>query len=388
MPKKSLLIYLLGFGLILCSCTVSVSQQPSVTPSLQAAVTLASPVSTEVNATQPENAPGFPTPYTIPVIWSNLNLTGKLIFPASMSDGVNNFMVIQELDLVTGGIQTVFQSVPDGWIDSAVVSPDYKQVVMAYSTPALQQGTNFTPLALFTIPMDGSQPPQQLFPLPLKDDQEFEPVWSPDGKYLFFVLANNGLPPEEPNQRYPIFQIYRAAYPDGQPEKLLDKAYWPRLSADGSRLIYVSENPDDGTNKLFVANNDGSNPQQIVFTGANAPTIIDAPMFLPDGKSILFSAPTPVQSSTSLWLDWLLGVSVASAHNIPSEWWTVPVGGGSVTQLTQIQAASLYASISPDNRYIASFSGNGIFVMNPDGTNLTMIISNNGGNAGTVNWIP
>lgn len=259
---------------------------------------------------------------------------------------------------------------------------------MNRSLAALQQGAAFRPLALFSIPADGSQPPQQLFPLPLKDDQYFEPVWSPDGKYIYFVLVNNGVPPEEPNQRYPIYQIFRAAYPGGQPEKILEKAYWPRLSADGSHLIYVSENPDDGTNKLFVANSDGSNPQQIILTGTNVPTIIDTPMFLPDGKTILFSAPTPVQSSTSPWLDWIMGVTVASAHNIPSDWWSVPLGGGAVTQLTQIQAASLYASISPDKRYIASYSGDGVFVMNPDGTNLTMLMSNIGGNPGTVNWIP
>ena len=77
-----------------------------------------------------------------------------------------------------------------------------------------------------------------------------------------------------------------------------------------------------------------------------------------------------------------------SAHNIPSEWWSVPVGGGPVSQLTHIQAPVLYASISPDNRYIASFSVEGVFVMKPDGTNLTMMVDNIGGNLGTVNWIP
>ena len=171
---------------------------------------------------------------------------------------------------------------------------------MAYNPPGSQPGATFTPLALFSLPMDRSQPPQQLFPLPLKDDQEFEPVWSPDGNYLYFVLVNNAVPPDEPNQHFPIDQIYRAAYPDGQPEKILDKAYWPRLSADGSRLVYVSENPDDGTNKLFVANTDGSNPQQIALSGVDVPNIIDAPIFSPDGKTILFSAPTPVQSRPPL----------------------------------------------------------------------------------------
>ncbi len=232
------------------------------------------------------------------------------------------------------------------------------------------------------------EPPRELVPLPIKDDQFIEPVWSPDGKYVYYVLVNLGLPPVDANQHYPIDQIFRVAYPGGQPEALLDKAYWPRLSEDGSRLIYVSENVNDGTNKLFVANNDGSNPQQITLTGANAPTILDAPIFLPDGKNILFSAPTPAQPSTLSWLDRLFGVIHASAHTIPSDWWTVPVNGGAVTQLTHIQVASLYATISPDNQLIASYSGDGVFVMKPDGTNLTMLLSNTGGTAGTVNWIP
>ena len=381
MQKRYILLPLLAFVLILSSCTVATSPQ--------VAGTLPAPVpTTDNNATQPVTVSGVPTPHNIPVTWSDLKLTGKLIFIVSTSDGNNSFMDLQALDLSTGGIRTIFQSEPNGWIDSAVISPDHKQIVTAYSTPSLQQGSTFLPLALFSMPMDGSQPPQQLFPLPLKDDQYFEPVWSPDGKYLYFVLVNNGVPPAEPNQHYPVDQIYRAAYPGGRPEKILDKAYWPRLSADGSQLIYVSENPDDGTNKLFVANSDGSNPHQIVLTGANAPNIIDAPIFLPDGKTILFSAPTPPQSSASPWLDRLFGVIEASAHNIPSEWWSVPISGGAVTQLTHIQAASLYASISPDNQYIGCFSGDGVFVMNPDGTSLTMLLGNTGGNAGTVNWIP
>jgi len=114
----------------------------------------------------------------------------------------------------------------------------------------------------------------------------------------------------------------------------------------------------------------------------------DAPMFLPDGKNILFSAPSPPQSSVIPWLDWLFGARSASAHTLSSEWWSVSVSGGAITQLTHIQTPGLYASISPDNRTIVSFSTNRIFVMNPDGTDLTMLISDTGGNMGTVNWIP
>ena len=380
MKRRYFLIFPLACALILNSCTIVTSPQ--------AVSTMATSAPANNIAAQPSTSAGFPTPYSIPITWSSLNLTGKLIFVVNTATTTDTYMDIQELDLHSGGITTLFQSVSNGWIDSAVISPDHKEIVMSYSTPTLQQGATFTPMALFSFPLDGSQPPHQLFPLPLKDDQDIEPVWSPDGKYLYFVLVNNGVPPAEPNQHYPIYQIYRMAYPDGQPQLIMDRAYWPRLSADGSRLIYVSENPDDMTNKIFVANNDGSNPQQIVLSGPNATNIIDAPIFLPDEKSILFSAPPAVQSRAIPWLDRLFGVIEASAHTIPSDWWSVPATGGAPTQLTHIQAASLYAAISPDNRTIASYSGDGMFVMNPDGTNLTMILNNTGGNMGTVNWIP
>ncbi len=381
MRKRFFLIPALVLALVLTSCTVATGPQP--------AATLSPAVSSAPIATQPGTTSGPSAPDKIPVTWSALHLTGKLIFVVSASDANSNLVMdVQQLDLGTGGITTLFQTPPDGYIDSAVVSPDHKTLVMSYAPPGSQPGATFTPLALFSMPMDGSQAPQQLFPVPLTGDQDFEPVWSPDGKYLYFVLVNNAVAPAEPNQHYPIDQIYRAAYPNGQPEKLLEKAYWPRLSSDGTRLIYVSENPDDGTNKLFVSNSDGSSPQQIMLSGPNAPNIVDAPMFLPDGKTILFSAPTPPQSSLSPWVDWLLGVIPVSAHNIPSEWWSAPAGGGAVTQLTHIQAASLYASISPDKNFIASFSGDGVFVMEPDGSNLTMMVTDTGGNMGTVNWIP
>jgi len=381
MQRRVSLIMLLALALFLTGCTVATGPQ--------SAATLPPAVSSAPVATQPGTTSGSSAPDKIPVIWSALHLTGKLIFVVSASDSnANLVMDVQQLDLGTGGIKTIFQTPPDGYIESAVVSPDNKTLVMSYAPPASQPGATFTPLALFSMPADGSQAPQQLFPVPLTGDQDIEPVWSPDGKYIYYVLVNNAVPPAEPNQHYPIDQIYRAAYPGGQPEKILEKAYWPRLSADGSQLIYVSENPDDGTNQLFVANSDAIHPHQIALSGVNAPTIIDAPIFLPDGKTILFSAPTPVQPAASRWLDRLLGVIDVSAHNIPSEWWSVPVSGGAVTQLTHIQAASLYASISPDKRTIASFSGDGVFVMNPDGSELTMMVTGTGGNLGTVNWIP
>ncbi len=189
------------------------------------------------------------------------------------------------------------------------------------------------------------------------------------------------------SQKFPLYEIWRMGYPGGVPSLLVKNAYWPRLSPDGSRLVYVAQDPNDGTNQLFMSAPDGSNPQEVMLSGPVIPTIIDAPLMLPDGRTILFSAPPPAHATAPGWLDWLMGVQVASAHNVISEWWSVPVSGGVPAQLTHIQASSLYGSISAD-QHVYSFSGDGIFVMQPDGTGLTSIVSDVGGVAGTVNWIP
>jgi Tol biopolymer transport system component len=262
-------------------------------------------------------------------------------------------------------------------------------LVMSYMPPRDDPSTPYPgQQLLFTMPLDGSQPPQLLFPPPGSGDQYYQPVWSPDGKYIYFSHADLNAPPKEQGQHYPDYEVLRMAYPGGQPEKIADQAFWPRLSDDGARLAYVTLNPMDGTNQLFVANPDGSGARQVALNGQYVPPIIDAPFFPPGDQLILYSAVTPTQSSKPNWLERILGILVASAHTVPSDWWSVPIGGGTPTQITHIAAVGLYASLSPDKTHIVSYSGDGLFLMNQDGTGLTILVGNSGGLAGTVSWIP
>jgi Tol biopolymer transport system component len=176
------------------------------------------------------------------------------------------------------------------------------------------------------------------------------------------------------------------SYPQGQTEKIADNAFWPRISSDSTRLVYVSIHPDSGKNELYVANADGSDAQRIVLSGSSIPEIIDAPIFSPDGRSIIFSAPPPPQAYQPNWFEKLMGIQVVKAHEIPSDWWSVPVTGGEPTRLTQLQTIRLFASLSPDKKHIASLSGEGIFIMDQQGTNLTQLLFEPGV-SGTVNWI-
>jgi hypothetical protein len=117
------------FALMVCSCSIEINQTPQVSPS---------PEIEEIPAAVPTDS--LPTTQ-IPVTWSHLNLTGKLVYISSRNN--DNLVVssIQMLDLMTGDISTLF-SVSDAWIYYATL-PEAKNpghhlcASCAANTPAL-----------------------------------------------------------------------------------------------------------------------------------------------------------------------------------------------------------------------------------------------------------
>ena len=376
MKKDSYLKGVLLFVLILSACSIDVAQPVVATPSLEIGPNPPTQAGGADNGAPPVGGT------SVPVTWAGLDLTGKLLFASAPLTSVTPINV-QTLDLITGEVETVFTTTGDAWVYYMTISPDGKQLIMSYAPPSA--GAIPSSRALYTMPADGTTQPQLLFDPPTADDHYIHVEWSPDGQYIYYVHYNNAEP--GPGELYPSYELFRMVYPDGQPESVAQKAFWPRISADSSKLVYVSLDPATGLNELFVANADGSNAQKINFSGAYLPGVIDAPLFSADGNSILFSAPPPPQAYQPNWLDRLMGVQVAKAHAIPSDWWSVPVTGGELTRLTQIQTINLFASISPDQARLASVSGEGLFAMNWDGSNITQLLFNPG-ITGTVSWLP
>lgn len=374
--KLSLTLYCLLI-LTMFGCSIDLAQPVLSTPSLEVG-----PIPPTVPGGEGNTTPSAEK-MTVPVTWAGLNLTGSLVYANTSLTNVTPIS-IQTLDLITGEIKTIFTTTGDAWVFYMTIFPDGNQLVMSYAPPSV--GTEIPSRALYTMPVDGTTPPQLLVQPPTPDDHYIQAEWSPDGKYLYYVHYNNK-ERERQGDLYPAYELFRMAYPDGPPELIADKAFWPRMSADSSKLVYVSLDPASGTNELFAANADGSDPQKITLSGSTLPGIIDAPIFSPDGTSILFSAPPPPQAYQPNWFEQLMGVQVAKAHSIPSDWWSVPVTGGEITRLTQIQTINLFASISPDQNRLASVSGEGLFVMDWDGSNLTQILFDPGV-SGTVSWVP
>ena len=387
---RSTLHGVLMIGLTLSSCTIDLSQSSEIVPpQATATLSLASPaLATPSLESPPDLNPVNTSPAiistSIPVTWSALDLTGSLIYISPPVAGKGSFFnSIRKLDLLTGEIRTIFTTTGNDWIYFLSVSPDADQLIMSY-LPAAEAGT-LPNRALYQLPLDGTAPPQLLFSAPTPEDHYIHAEWSPDGKYIYYSHLNYTI--RLANGIDPVYDIFRMSYPEGQSEKIVDYAFWPRISSDSTRLVYVAIDPETAKNELYVANADGSDARRIVLSGSSVPNIIDAPVFSPDGSSIIFSAPPPVQAYRPTWWDKLMGVQVAKAHEIPSDWWSVPVEGGTPTQLTQLQTIRLFASLSPDGRHIASLSGEGIFVMDQMGLNLTQLLFEPGV-AGTVSWVP
>ncbi|HTX91871.1 MAG TPA: hypothetical protein VMC09_11720, partial [Anaerolineales bacterium] len=217
MSRRRLLLSLITLTVLLDGCTVDISQQVYPTPiALPPASTVAVPNSGPTSlATTP-----------IPAIWSGMNLSGRLVYLTGFQENSNPYIRLQSLDLASGLVTTLYQTPPIWWISAAAVSPDEKVVALSYATP-----TNYP--ALYLMPLDSSSAPVPLFSPPTKDDEYIEPVWSPDGKYIYFAHTNFGSPPKKSGQLFPVFDIERIAYPKGAPEQVLTDAYWPRLSSDG-----------------------------------------------------------------------------------------------------------------------------------------------------------
>ena len=377
--KIYLLVWSLIFALAFSSCSIQV-EQPTVATPASTSESISPTVSSGGNSPQTN----IVTTTQVPVTWGDLSLSGRLVYINGTSVDNVFSLQIQVLNLATGEVTTIFNAPKYSWIYYITVSPDNTQVVMSYSPPP---GDNPVDQDLYIMPLDGSQAPKLLFTPPTKEDDYAEVEWSPDGKYIYFTHVNFQITPQ-PDQIYPLYEIYRMSFPDGKPEKVAEKAFWPKVSSDSSHMAYISVDLFLRENKLYIADSNGKNAHEVVLKGQQIPEVKDAPIFSPDGQILIFSAPVPVQSYQPNWFDKLMGVRIARAHNVPSEWWSVPVTGGTITQLTNIQTTNLFASFAPDGKHIASHSTSGIFVMKPDGSQLTMLVPNPQAVPGTVSWIP
>jgi serine/threonine protein kinase/Tol biopolymer transport system component len=113
--------------------------------------------------------------------------------------------------------------------------------------------------------------------VPANDLEIVEPVFSPDGNYIFYVSAMRGLG-----------TLYQVSTLGGESKKILtDIDSGVAFSPDGKRIAFKRHNPNEGGDSIFIANADGTGLEQFIHTkeiGYDKFTGID---WSPDNEAIL-----------------------------------------------------------------------------------------------------
>ena len=94
--------------------------------------------------------------------------------------------------------------------------------------------------------------------------------------------------------------------------------------------------------------------------------------------------PQTSQAGTSLLYE-LMGVRIASAHNLPSDIWIMKIGEAS-KQLTHLDGYGFVADFSQDGQYIGFSCDTGVYVMRSDGTGQTKV--SNEPSFSMLQWVP
>jgi len=115
--------------------------------------------------------------------------------------------------------------------------------------------------------------PQDLNPDEFNVNVIRQAVTSPDGKWLVFNAVGH---------------IYRKALPDGVPERITNSSeqeFDPVFSPDGKTLVYVTWSDENAGAMCGVKFNAGAKPEKIT----TAKGIYRTPAFSPDGKKLVFA---------------------------------------------------------------------------------------------------
>lgn len=371
MNRKLLAIFLLII-VTLNACSVEVSDpQATTAPATEAS----QPSTPEGN----EQSPPSPTAETSGLDsrgeppWEELGYAGKLYYVGFKADRPN----LLSLDLTNGDETIIFEPPEHAWLSEVAASPDGTQLLLAYGPPPEAGQVQFGFTDLYIMPADGSTGPQPLLVRVDPSETYFNISW-PVEEWIYYAHFSPSA--DEDGVVTYLSQIERMQVPTGHVEVLAKSAAWPRASRDGSMVVYVTDE-----NEFILAEPDGSNPQQLLDPAQF--TAIDAPLFTPDNSLICFSA---VESSTAMaptFWDWLLGVKVASAHSVPSDWWCMALDGSSrPSKITHLNAIGLYGDFDISGQHWAFVSSEGINMMKPDGSDLRRL--KDIPTTGTVDWVP
>jgi WD40 repeat protein len=358
--KMRLIIKALFVALLLPACSARIS---AITPT-------ARPEAVETPTPPPDSSTSASARS-----WTELGLSGQLVFLTSSADGQK----LMGFDAGSGALTPLFAAPDYAWISDGAIAPDGGHIAMGYIPPPASNQKAFASPGLYVMSLDGTDSPQAFLQPTDRNEAYSTPAWSPDGKYIYYTHQVSSAS----DDYAPHYTLERMTYPGGQQEVLVKDGLWPSLSPDGSKVAYLSLDPDTQATTLSLADADGAHAAPL--PGLDAFPIVDSHFFSPDGQQIIFSAVVDAHTSKRSILEQLLGVGTASAHDVPSDWWRVSISGGQPERLTHISREGLYGAFGPDGRYIGFVDSTGLYVMTPDGSEILQVLDVPG--SGIMAWV-
>ena len=268
---------------------------------------------------------------------------------------------------------------------SPALSPDRSRIAYTYYVvPKDQQDLGGSDLYLMDA---GGENPR----LVLAHDQPGaslqDPAWTADGQAL---LATHRMPVYV-QQKYQgeKVEIVRVALDGSSTTPIVADAQSPSASPDGKQIAYVTADQRGAPRKLWIADADGRGGRELL--AADSFTYLQAPRFAPDGSRIAFAGVggPPQQKATSTtslpFIREVIGPSIAEAHGIPWEIWTVRPDGSDLRRLTHIQEDSPIPVWSADGKWLAFAGEVGLYLVDAAGQQTIRLSTRTSG--GGLAWL-
>ncbi|GIW07887.1 MAG: hypothetical protein KatS3mg060_2692 [Dehalococcoidia bacterium] len=248
-----------------------------------------------------------------------------------------------------------------------VWSPDGQRVVFSMYPPpqrGVPPGTD-----LYSVRRDGSDL-TLIRQHTVAGEMLESPYFAPDGQSIvysrFAPIISNG------QYRGDIIEIVRLELNTGNVVSLVRDAIQPTISPDGKKIAYIKVNPQTASQSLWMANADGSSPQQLV--AEDQFVAMYWPRISPDGAEVAFAGaliPSIQRPGAPALVPGQLARPVL--HGVPTDVYKVRTDGSKYQQVAKLQEDDPTTLWSVDGRRLLVIGAKAIYAMNPDGQELVRL---------------
>ena len=273
-------------------------------------------------------------------------------------------------------------------VTGAAWSPDGKQIV--YAQFGRRQGERASGADLLVADADG-QNARVLLERDAPETAYESPQWMPSG-YVYFAARRV----RQGREQVTIERVREG----GTPEQLVDFGFYPGVAPDESALVFVRTTRQGQELRRRSLTGNGA---ECVMLAEGAFQILGLPRFAPDGSQIALPAsgePGPVQGTCGQTgtgvralaaaghLAALLGLapSVAYAHGLPWDVWSLKPDGSGLTRMVPLQEDEPTVTWSPDGKQVAIFGIAALYVADAAGESARKVVDMGG--YGVPTWAP